>query len=62
MIKSGKLFQKSIILTEKKLALAWMIACGLKKFARVASSKSYMRCSEMINKIDPQVIVIHTVK
>ena len=30
MMKSGKLFQKSIILTEKKLALARLIACGLK--------------------------------
>ena len=30
MMKSGKLFKKSIILTEKKLALAQLIACGLK--------------------------------
>ena len=30
MMESGKLFQKSIILTEKKLALAQLIACGLK--------------------------------
>ena len=30
MMKSGKLFQKSITLTEKKLALARLIACGLK--------------------------------
>ena len=30
MMKSGKLFQKSNILTEKKLALARLIACGLK--------------------------------
>ena len=30
MMKSGKLFQKSIILTEKKLTLARLIACGLK--------------------------------
>ena len=63
MMKSGKLFQKSIILTEKKLTLAWLSdSMCLKKFARVASSLSYMRCSEIISKIDPQVIVIHTVK
>ena len=30
MMKSGKLFQKSTILTEKKLALARLIACSLK--------------------------------
>ena len=30
MMKSGKLFQKSIILTEKKLDLTRLIACGLK--------------------------------
>ena len=57
MIKSGKLFQKSIILTEKKSDLTRLIASmWLKKFARVASSKSYMRCSKIISKIDPQVM------
>ena len=30
MMKSGKLFQKSIILTEKKLVLTLLIVCGLK--------------------------------
>ena len=30
MIKLGKLFQKSIILTEKKLDLTRLITCGLK--------------------------------
>ena len=30
MMKLGKLFQKSIILTEKKLDLTRLIACGLK--------------------------------
>ena len=30
VIKSGKLFQKSIILTEKKLNLTRLITCGLK--------------------------------
>ena len=30
MIKLGKVFQKSIVLTEKKLDLIRLIACGLK--------------------------------
>ena len=30
MLKLGKLFQKSIILTEKNLDLTRLIACGLK--------------------------------
>ena len=53
-MKSGKLFQKSIILTEKKSALGSADSMWLKKFARVASSKSNMRCSEIISKIDPK--------
>ena len=61
MMKSGKLFQKSIILT-KEIGSYSADSMWLKKFARVASSKSYMRCSEIISKIDPQVIMIHTVK
>ena len=48
-------------ITEKKLALNCSAdSMWLKKFATVASSKSYMRCSEIISKIDPQVIVIRT--
>ena len=54
-MKSGKLFQKSIILTEKKLALGRLIACGLKSLQEwPLASKSYMRCSEIISKIDPK--------
>ena len=41
MIKLGKLFQKSIILTEKIVSYS-ADSMWLKKFARVASSKSYM--------------------
>ena len=62
----GKLFQKSIILLncmksdEKKLDLTRLIACGLKSLQEV--KVSYMRCSKVGSKIDPQVIMIHTVK
>ena len=57
MIKLGKLFQNQLFEIGSCLAdSTWLM------FARVASSKSYMRCSEVINKIDPQVFMIHTVK
>ena len=63
MMKLGKLFQKSIILTEQKLDLTRLIASmWLKKLAKVASSKSCMQCSKVISKIDPQVIMIRYIR